>query len=418
MPVEINYLGWDDEDGMRALFDSIHGYLKDGYSSHIKSGYLVCHLKHVRDPYPAVSYEFLAEDKDAPITKLNRIVFNNHWTYEHVGIYDWQTFDISPELASELHSVIERIPEYRLATSDILISGDYYEDILRVDTQPDVCFYRDWGSANFSAGKIFDECVYEIVRLGEAIANNTLQYRDYVEATLEPFRHLFRKQIVREKYQVNWSRPTSWNPKKLEQRDKVILADRQTLTAFLDVDLHDDLKHQLDFKFYLADFMRLMGLRNYFAPNVGKVFQKIAETNFRSWDADEQSAFHNYLGALMDYILVYFPSISMDVLTFIRGVQTIDADVERYVNHWKSKSGDVATMRHLSWTANHVLALYSEIGNDAIETLPDALRGWLREVYTDKSFVEWFDEYDRVRPFATEFDEAHTALEILIEAGL
>lgn len=339
MPVEINYLGWGDEDGTGDLFDSIHQYPANRL--HIKSGHLVCSLIHTRGWYPSVSYEFLASDKDQPISKLCRIVFNRRHTYEYWGIYDWQIFDITPDLASKLQAVISKVPKFPGGMTQIMIPSEqssYYSGILFIDTQPNVFFSHNWGGANYAFGNIedgkqFADCILELIRLGDAIANNTLQYRDYVEATFEPFRHLIRNQIVREKYQINWSRPTSWNSPKWEDRDNGMYSHYEVLTSFLDVNLRDDLERQLDFKFYLPDFMRLISLHNSFASSVVDFFQKIAETDFPRWDADEQSAFHNYLGALIDYILVYFPSISMDILTFIRGVQTIDADVPRYVNH-------------------------------------------------------------------------------------
>lgn len=75
-------------------------------------------------------------------------------------------------------------------------------------------------------------------------------------------------------------------------------------------------------------------------------------------------------------------------------------------------------MRHLVWTAKHLFELYAENGVGALDAIPESLKSWLREVYTEKVFVECHDKYESVRPFATEFDEAHTALEVLVKAGL
>jgi|GEM_PF-1836369 len=420
MTVEINYFAWEENKHKGDEFASVYTFVKYAPLSRIKNGYLACQVIHQKGWSPWVSYELLAEDANTKVSKLCRII------YSPIHIYEWREYDVPFRKDSAFNSYIQRIPEYQWSDTDYMpppFQKDWQYLIVRVGTQPDIYFEITPMSSNYSyisdmtKENLWSLSVMGILNLCDEITNIKKWYRSRVEETFESYRHLFRKKTKHAKYNGKWSRPKP--PEYSDWDDRYYKVDREILRSFVDVDLKGNWKSQLDFKYYLPGFMRLLSLHH--AENtVGALFlfQKIAETDFPSWDADEQATFHNYLGALMDYILVYFPSISMDILTFIQGVQTIDGDVERYVNHWKSKSGDVAAMRHLAWTVNHVLALYSEIGNDAIEILPDALHDWLREVYADQTFVDLHADYDGVRPFATEFDEAHTALDMLIEAGL
>ena len=418
MPIEINYFAWEENKGKDDIFSSVYGFVTHGYFSRIKSGNLVCQLVHARGWYPFVSYELLADNENTLISKLNRIVFDYH------HIYDWRVFDVSSELANALHSALRKIPKFPGGITDTLIppkQSYFYHDVLRVSTQPNIDFKRDWSGANFAFdnsedANLLDDCIQSITEMGEECANGKLWYRDRIEDTFEPFRLLFRKKMKHARYQGKWSTPP---PPEYSPWDDQYQIDRNLLNTFYGENLRDNWKRQLDFKFYLPGFMRLLALHNDKNKHGAMfIFEKISETDFPNWDTDEQQALHNYFMALWQYILVYFPPLGIDAYTFTHGVQLTGADVTPYVQHWKQAFHRVEVSRHLAGYIQSLFEQYVGRGEVVLDEVPKILQCWLQEIADGDYFLKRFLEYDGVRPLATEFADASDMLKALMDVGL
>ena len=387
----------------------------------------LCNIEYSRGSQPRVSYALYAEDENSRISLLSR----STWT---INMIDYRTGDltthsdidvaVSAEQADEFDRWLSWFPEPQPLHMDI--SFDRWTE--NVQTYH-VTLHEPYGEKHYRYGfntrsftlprhsyKQWETRVNQLIDSFENLTGNINQVRPRLEEAIESYNQVFHNHGKYNKYQGRW---------KITPQYTFIYYYtyyRHYWYDFIAEDISDDYLRQLDYRHYLVGFLWLVAFEDIHLQSEQidslVVFRKIGETDFSSWDEDEQEALHNYFMALWDYVLTYYPSLGIDAYTFIHGVGLTGADVTPYIEHWKQEIHRVEVSRHLAGYVEALFREYVESGRGVIDSVPMSLREWLRELGAGDYFLEQFMAYDGIRPFAEEFADASEALTALIDEGL
>jgi len=331
---------------------------------------------------------------------------------------------VSHEQAEQFHIWLSWFPDPQPLHMDI--SFDTWTE--NVQTYY-VTLHEPYGEKHYRYG--FNTCSFRLPNCGyeqwetkvnqlidsfEVLTGNINQVRPRLEEAIESYNQAFHNHGKYNKYQGRWKTPTN-------TYGYYYTYYRSYLNGFENEDISDDYLRQLDYRHYLPRFLWLIAFQDAHLQVSNRndsmvVFQKIGETDFSSWDEDEQEALHNYFKALWDYVLAYYPPLGIDAYTFVHGVGLAGADVTPYIEHWKQEFHRVEVSRHLAGYIQTLFEQYVQRGEVIFDEVPKILRRWLKEVAMGSYFLKRFVEYDGVRPFAEEFADASEALDVLCDAGL
>lgn len=387
----------------------------------------VCHIQYHIGNQPRVSYALYAEDEDSQISILRR----STWTIKMIDFpgSDLTTHSeievaVSPEQADEFDRWLSWFPEPQPLHMDVSSFGNYekYNNywVTLHNRYGEKSYSRGWGFIDFVLpNHSYDQWetkVNQLIDSFEELTGNLNQLRPRLGEAIESYKQVFHNHGKYNKYQARWKTPTN-------TYGYYYTYYRSYLNGFENEDISDDYLRQLDYRHYLPRFLWLIAFQDAHLQVSNRndsmvVFQKIGETDFSSWDEDEQEALHNYFKALWDYVLAYYPPLGIDAYTFVHGVGLAGADVTPYIEHWKQEFHRVEVSRHMAGYVGTLFEHYVQDGVTVFDTVPKILRRWLGEIEEGSYFLKRFVEYDGVRPFADEFADASEALDLIGDAGL
>lgn len=404
MPIEINY----------------NYFARRGIEIDINSGYRVAYIAYTYGWRPKVVYIFVAEDDNSPISKIIRYIALRG------KLLSLHEADVSEALAQQIDECLLRLPRPKPAIVDYLpILLAYLHRGYSVELGArynNISCWKDYGGANFvfeyrTQYDIFYKNLHVIIDLCEELTGNKNYLRHHLEGAVEHFQDVFWGKGKYRKYRKRLRR----FPKSELNHD--YRQYHRYLTEFQHENLENDELRSIDFRHGLHGFLWRVAFED--TDRIGRhtidpmlVFQKIGETDVLSWDDDEREALIAYFDALRDYILTYYPPLSIDMYTFVHGVMATGLDVVPYIQHWKRQFHRIEVSRHMAGYVQALYQAYGEHGDSAFDEVPRILRRWLRELAEGEYFLKRFMEYDGVRPFAHKFADASDTLGVLIVADL
>lgn len=389
----------------------------------------LCSIEYYRGSQPRVLYALYADDEDSPISMLSRSTWTLVWIdFNSANIITHSDIEvaISPEQAEQFHHWLSWFPEPQPLYIDISHPSKDYEEsdnyrVILHKRYGEKSYHCGWGTLDFKLpDHNYDEWerrVKQLIAAFENLTGNINQIRPRLETAIEVYDKTFHNKGKYSKFQGRWTltREERWQYPYTRYKNLMTTFETESLAA-------DELR-QIDYRHYLPRFLWIVAFQKidgymdrWNDPML--VFKKISETDFPSWDKDEQEALLSYFEALCNYVLIYFPPLGIDAYTFIQGVQLAGADVTPYVNHWKQAFDRVEVSRHLVGYVQSLFEQYIERGEVVFDEVPKILRRWLHDIAEGDYFLKRFMEYDGVRPFVPEFAEASDTLKAMIDAGL